>query len=128
MFYYLFLLIILPLVKVQTLEDLRQHNKHLNDTLNRTVEALLSIQQYQGEYRKECENLRKEIKKANERFSELQDKILSQKHIEKERKKKLFEKSDTSTDILLRNTFKNKIQTHQNEEDVRIILSRLTIY
>lgn len=70
-------------VKEETIQDLKDHNKHLTETLNRTVEALLAFQEYQETYRKTCLELKTDIKEAEALCTKLQTDINTQVREEK---------------------------------------------
>merc|ERR1712130_805504 len=74
--------------KQDTITDLQNHNKHLTEKLNRTVSALLTLQETQEKWRKDNIELRQRIKQAKAHQQFLQSEIKIQEREEKHWRKR----------------------------------------
>merc|ERR1712137_1143123 len=74
--------------KQDTITNIQNHNKHLTEKLNRTVTALLTLQETQEKWRKDNMELRQRIKQAKAHQQFLQSEIKIQEREEKHWRKR----------------------------------------
>mmetsp|Transcript_8129 Transcript_8129/g.10074 ORF Transcript_8129/g.10074 Transcript_8129/m.10074 type:complete len:147 (-) Transcript_8129:39-479(-) len=66
---------ILPEDEKECYRPLKEQNQHLNETLNRTVEALLTLQSQQDTYQSTRADLQTELNELNEQAKELEQEL-----------------------------------------------------